>query len=114
MKDEVPSLLVPRAQLAVAVMGTSLRPSQRLRAQGVLALTAQLVRAAQAGRFETFETLVEERHRLVDELRAGLTVVPRNGLATRCVEESCVEAVAEAVAESDRALRAMRASDTAD
>ncbi len=108
MKDDLPSLHVPRARLAVAVMGTTLRPSQRLRAQGVLALTAQLVRAAQAGRLQELEPVLAERHRLVDELRAGIAADVHP--ATRSVERSCVDAVAEAVAESDRALDALRAA----
>ena len=80
-----------------AVVALRSRPSQRLRAQAVLTVSAQLIRGA-GSRCEPdmLTRLMGERRRLLRDLR--------NGIA--CPHElGCFEAMQTAVEESDRALR---------
>ena len=73
------------------------RPVQRLRVQAVLALSAQLIRGA-GGMIEpqSLDRLMEERRRLLRELRNGIGSAGELG---------CFEAMQAAVDESDSALR---------
>ncbi|RYG66683.1 hypothetical protein EON77_17205 [bacterium] len=76
--------------------GLQTRPAQRLRVQGVLAVSFQLVRgAAGALEVERLRGLMSERRRLLRELRNGIDGARELG---------CFEAMQAAVEESDRAL----------
>lgn len=79
-----------------------MRPSQRLLAQGVLALGARLLRMAPGARFSRVSAemarLMGRRRAMLRELRLGIR---------DAAELSCVEAVSGAVAEADRGLLVM-------
>ena len=75
------------------------RPAQRLLVQGVLALTAQLVRAIAAGSdAQDVRALMAERQRLLRELGRGIRGERELG---------CYEAMRAAVTESDVAIAVM-------
>ena len=75
------------------------RPAQRLLAQGVLAITAQLVRRlGDNGAGTALQGLVAERQRLLRELGRGIRGERELG---------CYEAMRTAVVESDAAIAVM-------
>ena len=83
--------------MSAALSSLQVRPVQRLRVQAVLALSAQLIRGA-GGMIEpqSLDRLMEERRRLLRELRNGIGSPGELG---------CFEAMQAAVDESDCALR---------
>ncbi|MEP7311682.1 MAG: hypothetical protein ABI859_03820 [Pseudomonadota bacterium] len=75
------------------------RPAQRLLVQGVMALTAQLVRSlGQGSNAAALQELVAERQRLLRELGRGIRGERELG---------CYEAMLSAVVESDAAIEVM-------
>lgn len=76
------------------------QPARRLLVQGVLASTNQLVRGLAEGRPRAaLRKLMQERRRMLGELRAGYGPEDRESL----------RALAAAMAESDRTMEAMLA-----
>jgi len=89
-----------------------LHGSRRVWAVGVLAATSRIVRQAARGEWDGVSCTVQQRRRLLERLAGGIPELrdAAGGEATsgrsNCTELSCIEALQQAVAESD-ALIAM-------
>jgi hypothetical protein len=99
-----------------------LRGPRRIWAVGVIAATSRIVRQATRGEWESVTFTVHQRRRLLDRLSGGIPELrgaarcrskPGHRAEANCTELSCIEALRQAVAESDALIALLNEVGTA-